>query len=179
MDPKNRTSAHRKVLRSRASMRIRWAIIGGATTAVLLPVVARADFVWPAMVLEGRILTWWAIALGLVAEWPVVRHLTRTGWRKSFLLNALTNLASTLVGIVLIPAAGFILSMSIVPGFSPVPFVIAALFAAAVNAAVEGLVLRVAVNLKYTSRVFWWLFGANLVSVAAAMASLLVSPPQL
>jgi hypothetical protein len=44
---------------------------------VLNPLAARADIVWPALLLEGRMMTWWAIAAGLVAEWPVVNHLTR------------------------------------------------------------------------------------------------------
>lgn len=33
--------------------------------------------VWPALLLEERMLTWWAIATGLVVEWPVVKRLTR------------------------------------------------------------------------------------------------------
>jgi hypothetical protein len=160
-----------------------WSRWCAALGVALLPVVARADVVWPALVLEDRILTWWSIAAGLLAEWPVVRYLTRTTWTKSFLLNALTNLASTLVGIFLIPAGGFLTDF--IPEllfntgtFNPATWTLAVLFAAAANAVIEGFVLRFALKLKFERRVFWWLLGANLISVGAAMASVLISPPR-
>jgi hypothetical protein len=52
------------------------------------------------------------------------------------------------------------------------------LFAAAANAVIEGFVLRFALKLKFERRVFWWLLGANLISVGAAMASVIISPPR-
>jgi hypothetical protein len=35
-----------------------------------------ADLVWPALLLEGRILTWWAILAGLIIEYFFVRMIT-------------------------------------------------------------------------------------------------------
>src|SRR3954451_22715025 len=65
-----------------------------------------ADVVWPALLLEGRLLAWWVIAIGLLIEWPFVRFLTDFPWRKSFIVDAAMNAASTVLGIILLPVAG-------------------------------------------------------------------------
>jgi len=79
---------------------------GLASLILLFPSLAFADLVWPALYLEQRILSWWAITAGLVAEYLFVRALTRFSIRKSVLATICMNLGSTLIGMALIPLLG-------------------------------------------------------------------------
>ena len=49
--------------------------LGFGVAACVLAVPTYADVVWPALYLETRIFTWWAMALGLVIEFFFVRWL--------------------------------------------------------------------------------------------------------
>lgn len=171
-------------MRHESSPTIASAVFGLLAFAVV-PTIARADVIWPAAILEERILTWWAIAAGLLAEWPIVRFITGTSWGRSFGINVLMNLASTAVGVLLIPLLG--IAWEVFPGlvlyrafnvgtFNPGTWIATVFLATFANALLEGLVLRFAFKVKFTTRVFWLLSGANLVSVGVAVASLVVSP---
>ena len=115
-------------------------------------------------------MTWWAIATGLVVEWPVVKHLARRDWMGSLWPNLAVNAVSSILGIVLIPLG--------LGTFNPFGWATTVLLAAALNAAVEALALRWLFRTSVTRRGFGLLFGANMVSVGLAMASILFSPPQ-
>ncbi len=149
---------------------------------LLLPAVAHADVVWPALFLEGSLLKWWVIGIGLVLELPLFKLATRTSWKRSALLMVGANAVSTVVGIVLIPAAG--LGWEFFPGqyinswmgngtFSVVGWVATFALAVAVNTLIEGLVLKGSkVSL---SRSAPWLAIANGASVGLAFVSLFLS----
>ena len=98
------------------------------------------------------------------------------------------NFASTLLGILLIPIAG--LAWEFFPGsvlyrifdvgtFNPGTWVMTFLFAVAINAALESLVIRWAFKTKLGKRGFWGLVVANAVSVGLAFGSLFVLWPQM
>jgi hypothetical protein len=70
------------------------------------PVLAK--LVWPALYLEGRLFTWWAIGTGLAVEYRVVRQLTGLPPRKTLLADVTMNDASALAGLVLLPLAGVV-----------------------------------------------------------------------
>lgn len=146
-----------------------------------------ADVVWPALFLESRLFSWWAIGFGLVVELSFVRWLTLLDWRKSFMADLTMNTASALLGVVLIPLAGIV--WEIFPGiviykifdigtFNPGTWTATFLFAVFINAGLELLVLRFIFKQKAGKRVFWWLSVANSLSVALAFVSILVHPPQ-
>jgi hypothetical protein len=67
-----------------------------------------ADFVWPALRLVPKLVTWWVILSGLVIEYLFVRKLTGFSIMKSILVDLSMNLASTLFGMLLIPLAGIV-----------------------------------------------------------------------
>jgi hypothetical protein len=46
----------------------RAASLGSAAVVLVWPAVARADMVWPGLLLEHRLLTWWAVGAGLALE---------------------------------------------------------------------------------------------------------------
>ncbi len=151
----------------------------------LAPAPARADVVWPALILEGRIMTWWAIGAGLLVEWPVAKHITGRTWAASLWPNVAMNLVSSLLGIVLIPIVGFL--WDLIPEFTvyrwfhigtfnPFSWCVTVLLAALVNGALEAVVLRRLFKAQVTKRGLLLLVIANLVSVGIAMASILISP---
>jgi len=139
------------------------------------------------MFLETRLVTWWAIATGLVAEYLFVRQLFGFGVKKAILADVCMNAASTILGILLIPIAGIV--WEIFPGivlykvfnvgtFNPGTWAMTFFFAVAINAALESLVIRWAFKTKVGKRGFWGLFLANTVSVGVALGSLFVLWPQ-
>lgn len=146
-----------------------------------------ADVVWPALFLEQRLFSWRAIGLGLVVEFFFVRWLTVLGFRMCIAADITMNAASALLGIILVPAAGFI--WELFPGiiiykvfnigtFNPGTWAATFLFAVFINAALETSVLRFAFKQKTGKRVFWWLCVANSLSVSLAFGSLFIHPPK-
>ncbi len=56
-----------------------------------------ADVVWPALFLEQRLFSWWAIGLGLVVEFFFVRWLTTLSLRMCVVADLSMNAASALL----------------------------------------------------------------------------------
>ena len=160
-----------------------------ALSALLLVAApARADVVWPALFLEARLVTWWAVTTGLVVEYLFVRKLFGFGTGKAILVDVCMNAASTLLGILLIPIAG--IAWEYFPGillytafdvgtFNPITWIATFLLAVAINAGLESLVIRWAFKTRVGRRGFWGLFLANAVSVGVAFGSLFMVEPQM
>jgi hypothetical protein len=148
-----------------------------------------ADVIWPALLLEKRMFTWWAILAGLVVEYCFVRRLTDLSFLRVIMADLAMNAVSSLLGIFLIPIAGVI--WELFPGsilykifqigtFNPGTWIATILMAATINACLERWVLRKFFKQPFPGRRgFWLLFLANLISVAMAFGSLLYSPPEL
>jgi hypothetical protein len=145
-----------------------------------------ADVVWPALFLEGRLLAWWVILIGLAVEWPFVRFLTHFTWKKALIANVAMNAASTIIGVILLPAAGigweFIGEATFyhrlnVGTFNPVTWCATFLLAVLLSAAIELLTLRIAFKQKLGVRGFWWLCVANSISAGLAFWSIFRFPP--
>lgn len=149
---------------------------------------AWANIVWPALYLETRLLTGWAVSLGIVVEAAAimgiyrVRALTALGWSMA------ANAASTIVGVLGIPLIG--LGWELFPGsiinwaagwgtFNPVTWTATVLLAATANALVEGSALRQFFKARFRGKEFLWLALANLISVLVAFGSILQKPVQL
>lgn len=82
-----------------------------------------ADIIWPALFLEDRILSIWVIVSGLFVEYFFVWRITNLGPVRSIWADLAMNAASTLLGVILIPALGLI--VAVLPGelfgtFSPI-----------------------------------------------------------
>src|ERR1700722_6453575 len=71
--------------------------------------ISAADLVWPALLLEQRMIAVLPIAAGLLAEWLVL-WLCGFGltWKKAAVVDLVMNTVSSLVGIPLIPFLGFV-----------------------------------------------------------------------
>lgn len=155
------------------------------TALIAWPGIALADMVWPALFLELRLLSWWAIASGLVAEYLFVRWLFGIPIRLAAIATLCGNGASTILGIILIPLAG--IAWEFFPGsvymslfkwgtFNPVTWTATFLLACAINTALEANVYRRAFKFVVSRSTLLWLFVANTVSVGLAFASLFIAP---
>jgi hypothetical protein len=147
-----------------------------------------ADVVWPALFLEQRLFSWWAIGLGLFVEFFFVRRLTTLSFRMCIVADLSMNAGSALLGAFLIPLAG--IGWELFPGtliykvfnvgtFNPGTWLATFLFSVLINGVLEWLVLRFAFRQKIGRKGFWWLCFANSLSVGLAFGSLFVRPPQM
>jgi hypothetical protein len=147
-----------------------------------------ADVVWPALYLEDRLLTVWAIALGLLVELLFVRYITKRSWRWCAMADVAMNTASSLLGLILLPLAG--LAWEFFPGsviyeilhmgtFNPVTWTATWAMAAMINGALETGVVRFAFRQRIGKRGFWLLCLANAISVGVALCTVFVRPPRL
>jgi hypothetical protein len=137
------------------------------------------DVIWPALVLEARLLSVWIILAGLVIEYFFVWRMTSLGAVRSIWANLAMNAASCLLGIVLLPFTGFLMSAfteSLFGTFSPIGWTLTFLLAVFVNTSVEFLVLDKAFRQDLGKRHFWLLLLANALSVGFAFVSFFIYP---
>jgi hypothetical protein len=147
-----------------------------------------ADFVWPALILAVRMRSVAPILAGLVFEFLVLRYIFPMVWKKAVLIDLVMNAASGLLGVVLIPLAGFI--WEFFPGmflyklfhmgtFNPMTWAATCLMAVFISTGIEVLVVWRFFDFEVTKRRFWSLALANLGSTAIAWVSLLIHTPRL
>lgn len=147
---------------------------------------AAANVVWPALYLETRLFSWWAISLGLAVEYLFVRQLFQTTPWRALKTTVAANTVSALAGVLLIPLAGILWELG--PGlllytlagygtFNPATWLGSFLLACAVNTALEGYVYRYfKLPFRFKSRLFALFMLANAISVGAALGSLILIP---
>lgn len=152
---------------------------------VLWPGVAHADVVWPALMLEVRLFSWWAIGLGLVVEFAALRWAFGLEAPRAAVADLAMNAASCLLGLLFVPFSGLV--WEIVPGaliqwvfdvgtFNPATWAGTFALAVAVNTGLEGLVLRKGFRVPMGRREWLWLAAANAASVGLAFGSLFTHP---
>jgi len=149
---------------------------------IFYPTVAKADMVWPALYLEKRLLSWWAICAGLLIEFFFIKHLFLLSPKRALLINVGANTASTIVGIILIPLTGFIWEIFIhdsnSPTFNPITWIFTFLSACFLNALIEGLIIKklFKIEFEFAGQKLMWLIFANTFSVGIALISLWIEP---
>ena len=139
-----------------------------------------ADFVWAALVLEGRLFAIPVILAGLVIEYFFVRKLTGFNIKRSIVADVTMNAVSLLLGIALIPLAGLAWEFSAgsllyeqfkIGSFGYVAWTATITLSVLINAVIENFVLRRIFKLEKTKAAFRWLCLANTLSVGIAFAS--------
>ena len=160
------------------------------TAVAIFPVAAYANVVWPALYLETRLFSWWAIGIGLVIEFFFVQWLFGLSAKQAAIADLSANAISAAVGLLLIPLAG--IAWELFPGsvinwafdwgtFNPVTWAATFVLGCLVNALLEGAVYKkwFAKSFRFRSRQFGWLIVANAFSVGAAFASIWINPVRL
>lgn len=89
-------------------MEQRWVAVTIALGVLILPSVAFADLVWPALILEVRLLGWPSILAGLLVEGAVLVRGFGMPVRRAAIASLAMNGASSVLGIVLVPLVGTI-----------------------------------------------------------------------
>lgn len=153
----------------------------------LFPVVAYANVVWPALYLETRLFSWWAIGVGLLIEFFFIKWLFGLSAQRSVIADVSANTVSSIAGIVLIPLAGIV--WEVFPAslinwlfdwgtFNPVTWVGTFVLGCLVNASLEGAVYKkwFAPEFRFKSKAFIWLLVANSFSVGVAYISFWTNP---
>jgi len=159
-----------------------------AASLLFVPFSAIADVVWPALYLETRLFSWWAIGVGLVAEYVFVRWLFQQSIQRSVVATVAANTVSSVVGVLLIPIAGIL--WEIFPGsiymhllkwgtFNPITWAATFVLACLINTGIEALVYRNSFKLPVRRQKLFWIFIANAVSVGLAFVTLFVVPVEL
>ena len=153
----------------------------------IFPVVAYANVVWPALYLETRLFSWWAIGVGLLIEFFFIKWLFGLSVQRSAIADISANAVSSIAGIILIPLAG--IAWEIFPAslinwlfnwgtFNLVTWVGTFVLGCFINALLEGAVYKkwFAPEFRFKSKAFIWLLIANSFSVGVAYISFWVNP---
>jgi hypothetical protein len=137
---------------------------------------ARADMIWPSLILEKQILSIPPIAAGLIVEWFVLFFGFGLTWQKASVIDLAMNATSTLAGAVLVPIGGLsaILAgiMFMVLGTdvaSVVAWTATVVIAVLTTTAIEALVIRAGFKLHLSRNRLLLLTAANAISVGIAM----------
>jgi len=152
---------------------------------LLVSPAAIADVVWPALYLETRLFSWWAIGVGLVAEYLFIRWLFRRSIQRSVAATVAANAASSVVGVLLIPIAGIL--WEFFPGsiymhflhwgtFNPVTWAATFVLACFINTGIEAVVYKKGFKFQIRRREFLWIAVVNAVSVGIAFVTLFLVP---
>ena len=152
---------------------------------LVFPSSAYANVVWPAVMLQARMLSWWVIGVGLLVELVAVSILTKLPLKKAIIATFLMNLISAVLGTLMIPLLGvgweffpgsIIYPLLEVGTFNPITWTATALIATTINTAIELFSLRKISRVNYSRRLMFGLWVANLVSVSIALWSLALIP---
>lgn len=146
-----------------------------------------ANVVWPALYLETRLFSWWAICFGLIIEYFFIKKIFNLESKLTLKIIIVANTISAILGIVLIPLGGIV--WEIFPAgiynsilgwgtFNPITWGGTFLLASLINAIVEGLVYKkiFKIELFFKSKKFLYLFLINILSVSVAFVSLWIYP---
>lgn len=143
-------------------------------TLIVIPVSASANIVWPSLYIAEGMHSWYVILCGILIEGAFIKIFTKKPIFTSLGLSVVMNAISTLVGIILIPFAGFFgaISLELLNEVWPIfggtfgnaQWVLGYIITVFANVLTEGLALKFTGKLKFT-KTFWWLLGANAISV--------------
>ena len=148
-------------------------------TAALLvmPLIAKANMIWPSIYIVQQYYTWYVIFIGLMVETFAAHWFLKIDWMKSVLVMVAVNIISALLGVILIPATGILVEILMIPiddaTFSLSHWILDYLFVVLSNTCVEGLALKWIFKYPFKAN-FWWLFGANAISVIVCIIALFV-----
>jgi hypothetical protein len=159
--------------------------IGLALLLILLPSAAFADVIFPAVILTGRLLSWWIIGLSIVIEAAIVRFAFRLTFLNALFASLAANAASAVVGVFTLPYVGLFVEVALNNAglttemgwaFSPADWAASFLLGLAISLVIELAVYRFGYRLKLGTREIALITVANLITVALALVSIAFIP---
>ena len=135
-----------------------------------------ANIVWPALYLIARLLSIWVIISGLLIEFFFLWKLLRLDAKRAFFADIMINLASALLGLILIGLLGLVVVLPFPATFGIGAWVATLIVAVIVNACIESLVVKKLFKESFAKKDFCLLVAANTLSVGIAYISLWFFP---
>lgn len=161
--------------------------LAAATCLLCFSSVACAAQVWPALVLEFRLFSWWAVGLALIVDFFAVRRLFPVSSGKTVLAVFVADALAVLVDFVLVPLSGMVWGLIAAwsyqrwfgwETFNPVTWLATLLLAICLNATLKAVVWRFAFRFAVGRREMGWILLANAGVVLLAFGSLWLAPIQ-
>ena len=136
-----------------------------------------ANMIWPSIIILGAVYSWYIILVGLIIETIAAHLFIKTGWLRSLRIMSVVNAISALIGLFLIPLSGIFVEVLTLPfgvgTFHISHWILDYLMVVVVNTLIEGLSLQWIFKYHFKKN-FWWLFGANAISVIISIVSFLL-----
>ena len=136
-----------------------------------------ANVIWPSIIILGAVYSWYIILVGLIIETIAAHLFIKTGWLRSLGIMFVVNAISALIGLIFIPLSGIIVEILTLPfgggTFHISHWILDYLMVVVVNTLIEGLSLKWIFKYQFKKN-FWWLFGANAISVIISIVSFLL-----
>lgn len=150
---------------------------------VLFSTPCYANVVWPALMLEARIFSWWAISFALLIEYIYLRKVLKFSIKESSKVDLIMNISSAIAGAFLIPVSGIVIE--IFPGFlihkifnfgtfNIITWILTVIIAAIINAIIETKVIEKMTKSKIS---IIGMFFVNFITVSLAYISILIFWP--
>ena len=144
------------------------------TLLIAMPLTASANIVWPSLFIVTGMMSWYIILAGLVIEILFIKKIINPGWVKSIVMSLGMNVASAIIGLLIIPVSGFIAAIvfgMIWNTFDLALWAISYILAVFSNVCIEGLFIKLVFKLPFKKN-FLWLLIANSLSVVLAIVVL-------
>jgi len=134
------------------------------------PSIVYADMMWPPLYIAEGTRCWYVILIGFIIEVLFVKFfIDKTKWTKAILISFVMNLVSSLCGVALIQKSFLgVYVLLFDHTFSVLQLALDLVLAAVINVLIEGLVIKIIFKINFKKN-FWFLFMANLVSIAFAL----------
>lgn len=136
-----------------------------------VPFMANANLIWPSLYIVQQYYCWYIILAGLIIETVSCHIFAKATWKKSFIMMLTTNAISAIVGVLAIPISGIAVEILTIPlapfnvgTFDLSHWILDYILAVLTNTCIEDWALQRIFKLQFKSN-FWWLFGANAISV--------------
>ncbi len=125
-----------------------------------------ADIAWPALYVVAGKSSIWVIIGGLLVETGFVKYFARKNWWKTILVSVVMNLATGIIGniIIAIGGLGVAMLMAFVPTFHIVVWIATYFFAVIINTIIESIIIQLMLKLNF-KKTYKWVFVANAISI--------------
>ena len=134
------------------------------------------NIVWPALYLIERLLSIWVISLSLLVEFVFLWKLLRLGAKRAILADLAMNLASAVLGFILIGFLGLIVVLPFRSTFGMGAWTATFIVGVLINACIESLVVSKGFKADFGKKDFRLLVLANTLTMAIAYGSFYFFP---
>ncbi|MDI4647888.1 hypothetical protein [Cohnella hashimotonis] len=144
---------------------------------LLVPSVAFANFVWPAMYMTSYVYSWKIILASILLEMIAIRWMTKFPILKSMVVSVVINAVSAVIGAFLLPFSGIVWELIYGPirewifdygTFHWSTWITTLFIAACMNVVLEGLAMRIIFKFRSSIVHILLLFLVNTITILFA-----------